>query len=125
WLIAEQGRLLVDLPTFAYPSWATNSVHLAGPLSAADLRLAGPDGVQRVQANVIGVVENQAPTRHLQCEVAVENGAIVPDPVHDLAKVALVERHRGTGSVQVGLVNGFGLPGCCALATTVAHDSHH
>lgn len=124
-LIAEQGRLLVELPAFAYPDWATNSIHLARPLTAADFRLAAPDGAQRVQANVIGVVENQAPTRHLQREVAVQNGEIVPDPAQDLAKIALVERHRGAGDVQIGLVHGFGLQGRCALATTVAHDSHH
>lgn len=124
-LIAEQGRLLVELPAFAYPDWATNSIHLSRPLTAADFRLAAPDGAQRVQANVIGVVENQAPTRHLQREVAVQNGEIVPDPAQDLAKIALVERHRGAGDVQIGLVHGFGLQGRCALATTVAHDSHH
>ena len=43
----------------------------------------------------------------------------------DLAKVALVERHRGSGQVQVGLVHGFGFNQPCAVATTVAHDSHH
>jgi adenine deaminase len=43
----------------------------------------------------------------------------------DLAKIALVERHRGTGVVRVGLVSGFGFVEKCAVATTVAHDSHH
>ncbi len=43
----------------------------------------------------------------------------------DLAKVALVERHRRTGRVQVGLVQGFGFTEPCAVASTVAHDSHH
>jgi adenine deaminase len=39
--------------------------------------------------------------------------------------VAVVERHEGTGRVQVGLVHGFGFNKQCAIATTVAHDSHH
>jgi adenine deaminase len=43
----------------------------------------------------------------------------------DLAKIALVERHRGTGGVKVGLVSGFGFTEKCAIASTVAHDSHH
>ena len=38
--------------------------------------------------------------------------------------MALVERHRSTGRVQVGLVQGFGFTEPCAVATTVAHDSH-
>lgn len=124
-LIAEEGALRVELPAFAYPDWAVRSIHLARPVTAVDFRLAAPEGAQRVQANVIGVVENQAPTRHLRRELAVENGEIGPDPQQDLAKIALVERHRGAGEVQVGLVHGFGLQGRCALATTVAHDSHH
>jgi adenine deaminase len=124
-LVAEQGRLLVALPAFPYPDWAVRSIHIARPLTAADFRLEAPEGAQRVQANVIGVVENQAPTRHLQRELSVGNGQIEPDPGQDLAKIALVERHRGAGDVQVGLVHGFGLQGLCALATTVAHDSHH
>jgi adenine deaminase len=43
----------------------------------------------------------------------------------DLAKIALVERHRATGKVTVGLVNGFEFTRKCAIASTVAHDSHH
>jgi len=43
----------------------------------------------------------------------------------DLAKIALVERHKATGGVMVGLVSGFGFKDKCAIGSTVAHDSHH
>jgi len=76
-------------------------------------------------ANVIGIIENQAPTRHLRFDMPVNNGDLRPDLERDLAKIALVERHAGTGRVQVGLVHGFGLTQSCAIASTVAHDSHH
>jgi adenine deaminase len=124
-LIAAEGRLLVDLPTFPYPDWATSSVHFARPLTAADFRLEAAGTGDQVRANVIGVVENQAPTRRLLREVAVTGGEIRADPARDLAKIALVERHQATGTVQLGLVEGFGLQGRCALGTSVAHDSHH
>jgi adenine deaminase len=78
-----------------------------------------------VQANVIGVVENQAPTRHLKVDLPVVAGEVRADPAQDVCKVALVERHQGTGEVQVGFVSGFGLNVPCAIASTVAHDSHH
>ncbi len=123
WL-AENGRWTVDLPTYTYPAWASQSVRLARQLTAADFRLpsrANPT----VKAHVIGVVENQAPTRHLVMEVPVLNGEVRPSVEQDIAKVALVERHRGTGEVQVGLVHGFGFTEPCAVASTVAHDSHH
>jgi adenine deaminase len=79
----------------------------------------------KVKAHIIGVIENQAPTQHLVMEVNVVKGEVSPDIERDILKVALVERHKGTGEVQVGLVNGFGLDQPCAIATTVAHDSHH
>ncbi len=91
---------------------------------AADFRLLAP-GEGSYTANVIGVIENQAPTRHLHIEVEAKQGEVSIDLSRDLLKIALVERHKGTGRVKVGLVQGFGLKVSCAIATTVAHDSHH
>jgi adenine deaminase len=99
-------------------------VNLGKELKAEDFRLPAPDK-PKVTANVIGVVENQAPTKHMRVEVGVENGEISVDMEKDIIKIALVERHKGTGGVQVGLVHGFGFNVPCGLATTVAHDSHH
>lgn len=78
-----------------------------------------------MRANVIGIIENQAPTRRLILEVDVQDGELRADPGRDLAKLAVIERHHGTGQVALGLVTGFGLQGRCAIASTVAHDSHN
>ncbi|HNB51615.1 MAG TPA: adenine deaminase C-terminal domain-containing protein, partial [Anaerolineales bacterium] len=85
----------------------------------------GGRGGRGVRANVIGVIENQAPTRHLRVEVTPEDGEVKVDMARDLAKIALVERHRATGEVKVGLVQGFRFTARGAIATSVAHDSHH
>lgn len=126
-IFAREGKLVEELPVFTYPDWATKSVKLGRGLTASDFELkighAGDNG--KVQANVIGVVENQAPTRHLKMELAAQNGKLAADISKDLAKIALVERHKGTGEVQVALVHGFGFNVSCAVGTTVAHDSHH
>ena len=74
---------------------------------------------------MIGVIENQAPTKHLTFDVQLENGEIKVDMQRDIAKVALVERHKGTGRIMMGLVSGFGFTSKCAIASTVAHDCHH
>ncbi|HEX4297973.1 MAG TPA: adenine deaminase C-terminal domain-containing protein, partial [Devosia sp.] len=47
------------------------------------------------------------------------------DRGQDVAQVAVVERHKGTGRVVNGFVSGFGYTADCAVAATVAHDSHH
>ncbi len=130
-LIVESGKWKVSLPKFTYPSWATNSVHLKKRLKAEDFKLPSPltplpqgEG-QGVRANVIGVIENQAPTRHLTFDLQPINGEIKPDMKQDIAKIALVKRHKGMSGVMLGLVSGFGFTEKCAIASTVAHDSHH
>lgn len=122
--IAYQNcEISVDLPERDYPDWAIRSVHFPRPFTASSFPLVA-EGVERVIANVIGIIENQAPTQHLVFEMVVADGEVRPDVYRDIAKVALVERHRPTGRVQVGLVHGFGFKTACAVATTVAHDSH-
>ncbi len=125
-VIAEEGVWKEELPVVAYPAWATQSVHLSRPLTAQDfvLKADGEHGIEWT-ANVIGIIENQAPTRHLRIPVTINAGEVHIDMKRDLAKVALVERHHGSGRVTVGLVNGFGFTEKCAIASTVAHDSHH
>ena len=121
---AKDGRLLLEMPSATYPAWATHSVHLLRPLAAADFRLAAGHLGPEAAAHVIGVIENQAPTRHLKMSVAVTGAEVRPDLKQDIAKLAIVDRHHATGKVSVGLVHGFGFTARCAVATTVAHDCH-
>ena len=124
-VIAERGEWQVKLPKFKYPSWATKSVKLKRRLKAEDFSLRVKGQRSQVTANVIGVIENQAPTKHLTFDLQPENGEIKADMTRDIAKIALVERHKGTGGITMGLVSGFGFNSKCAIASTVAHDSHH
>jgi adenine deaminase len=122
--VAEAGELKIALESFSYPEDVKSSIHLGKQLTAADFMLSSEEDGS-VMANVIGVIENQAPTRHLRFEVEIRDGEVHADLENDLAKVALVERHKGTGEIQVGLVQGFGFDTGCAISSTVAHDSHH
>jgi len=126
-ILVETGQWQIELPPISYPEWAKKSMNIKGPLSAEDFRLPVDDDIssEKLLANVIGVVEGQAPTKHLKIPVTAENGEILTNLEEDLSKIALVERHQATGEVVVGLVSGFGLTGMCAIGSTVAHDSHH
>lgn len=46
------------------------------------------------------------------------------NPDQDIVKLAVVERHKGTGNVGLALIGGYGIVGG-AVATTIAHDSHN
>ncbi len=123
--VAVEGEIRVACPHLDWPRDVRQTVNLARPVTAADFVVAAPAGRNRVRARVIGVVENQAPTRALTAELAVADGVVEPDEAQDVAQIALVERHRGTGGVVNGFVGGFGYRGRMAIASTVAHDSHH
>jgi adenine deaminase len=122
-VLAERGRLTADVPPYFYPDWAKSTVKLGKKLAAADFDIGAPAAASRVKVRVIGVVENQAPTRALERELPVRDGKVGSEG--DVCQIALVERHRGTGKVTNGFVAGFGYDKPCAIASTVAHDSHH
>lgn len=129
-LIARDGQWQQELPAYPYPDWVKHSVKLKRKLTADDFKIKVNNRSSSIIANVIGIIENQAPTRHLRLELTPENGEICSSlftrhSSPDIAKAALVERHHAAGGVQVALVSGFGLKAKCAIATTVAHDSHH
>lgn len=117
-LVARDGELLASLPTQRDRAMQ-NSIRL--PALTPDrfaLRHAGGP------ARAIGLMPGQITTRQLIVTPRVENGAAMPDPDGDLAKLVVIERHGRSGRVGVGLVHGFGLKRG-ALASTVAHDSHN
>ncbi|HDQ73532.1 MAG TPA: adenine deaminase [Chloroflexi bacterium] len=76
------------------------------------------------QMRVIGVVPDQVVTTRLLQSPKVVDGIAVADPERDLLKLAVIERHRGTGNVGLGFVRGMGLKRG-ALAGSVGHDAHN
>ena len=81
-----------------------------------------PEG--KGQVRVIGVIPGQILTEKRVLAPTLDKGRPVADAERDLAKLAVIERHRGTGNVGLGLVQGLGLT-AGALASSVGHDSHN
>jgi adenine deaminase len=119
--VAQNGEIAVSCPHLDWPEDARQTVHLGKTLSKDDFTIKSTREVET--ARVIGVVENQAPTKALTAEMIVENGTVSAQ--NGISQIALVERHQGTGGVVNGFVSGFGYQGDMAIASTVAHDSHH
>ena len=122
-IVAEDGVCRAPLPDFVWPEDARRTVHMKRDLTAADFDIAAPGAANQVRARVIGVVENQAPTQALTADLPVRDGLV--DASGAVCQIALVERHRATGGVTNAFVSGFGYDVPCAVASTVAHDSHH
>ncbi len=116
-VVAREGQ-----PTFetrsTIPAALLQTVHLA-PLGLEHLRLPAES-----KMTAVGAIPGQIVTRKLEVEPKIMNGLAVADPERDLLKLVVVERHRATGRVGVGLVQGFGLKRG-ALASSIAHDAHN
>lgn len=121
--VAIDGKITVDCPHFDWPDSARQTVHMGKMLGATDFEIKAPSGKNKVTAKVIGVVENQAPTEALTADLPIKDGIVEGEG--GVCQIALVERHRATGDVVNGFVSGFGYTGQMAIASTVAHDSHH
>jgi len=118
-LVFKRGRPIGEIPRPEVPEWVKHTVRIQ-PVAASDFAVSWDEGAARV----IGVVPDQIVTEALVEEPTVVDGRIVADPERDLAKIAVVERHLGTGRIGLGLVRGFGLR-AGALASTIAHDAHN
>jgi adenine deaminase len=97
----------------------TNTVKVK-PFKLEALRLKAKGNI----APVIEIVPGQIVTKKRTMKVKIENGNIIPDIKRDILKLVVVERHKRTGNIGLGLVKGFGLKRG-ALASSIAHDSHN
>ena len=72
-----------------------------------------PNGSQ----GVIGLVAGEI--------ISTDNGrAEAIDPEKDILRIAVIERHKGTGHIGLGYIQGYGLKSG-AVATSISHDSHN
>ncbi|MDH4229943.1 MAG: adenine deaminase [Nitrospirota bacterium] len=117
-LAFHKGRILVPVPQHADPQ--VRGRVKVGTITPECFCITIPGR----RAHVIGITENQLGTRDLVMDVTVKDGEVVADPLQDILKVAVVERHHASGNIGLGLVHGMGLMRG-AMASTVSHDSHN
>jgi adenine deaminase len=116
-VVAEDGRFTGRLVKAPAPKMKSMQM---GRIAADSFAIPSGSG----PARVIGVIPHQIVTRALRLLPKIEGGKVISDTERDILKMAVVERHKGTSNVGLGLVQGFGLA-YGALATSVAHDSHN
>jgi adenine deaminase len=122
-VVAERGKLKIKLPTRRPPSFARKTMKLKRKVNAEDFKIMVKKAGS-VKARVIGIVEGQIVTSQRIERLAARGGAVLPDVKCDIAKVAVVERHRATGNIGLGFVRGFGIRRG-AMASSVGHDAHN
>ena len=118
--VAEDGKILL-------PSMARTT--LSSPLrrklrikaiKREDLLLRSDQPLTKV----IQLIPGQIVTKKVMKKVVLKDGVAYPNLKEDVIKIIVVERHRATGNMGIGFVQGFGLKKG-AIGSTVAHDSHN
>jgi len=118
-IVLKRGQAVQEITPTEVPEWVTQSVRIQ-PVVAEDFQVAWEGG----SARVIGLIPGQIVTEALVEELRAEDGLALADPSSDLAKIAVIERHLGTGRIGLGFVRGFGLRRG-AFASTFSHDAHN
>jgi adenine deaminase len=123
-LVAKDGRLAADvIATAGTASECRNSVMLP-ELNEESFRISIPPQCEKL--NVIGIIPNKLESIRLELGISEpESGDhFEPSPEDDLIKIAVVERHRASGNIGLGILKGLGIKEG-AIGTTIAHDSHN
>ena len=117
-LIARGGSYLLPPPKISTKE-LTDTVRIK-PFGIEALKLTA----RGESLPVIEIIPGQIVTKKRIEQVKVKDGAITPDLEEDILKLVVVERHKASGNIGLGLVKGFGLKRG-ALASSIAHDSHN
>ena len=119
-LVAKGGKILEKGGTDASDEKVKGSLNIKN-LTLGSFRLPLGTG----KAKVIGIIPGGVVTELLEEDVGRDSDGLWQyEEDRDILKLAVIERHKGTGNVGVGLIKGYGLKEG-AVATTISHDSHN
>lgn len=118
-LVAQEGKYLPEIERYDISS-VKGSVVLKD-FSKDKFKM----NLKSNHVNVIGILPGGVVTEKLTAEIELDaNGEFVFNPEADIVKVAVLERHKGTGNVACGFLKGYGIKEG-AVALSIAHDSHN
>ncbi|SPD75559.1 Adenine deaminase [uncultured Desulfobacterium sp.] len=117
--LVEDGRLVSFPKSNRISPFSSSTLNIA-PLNRDSLLIPH----QGEKARIIEIIPGQIITKMVFDNVKSDNGFVVSDTASDTIKLCVVERHRGSGRIGLGLVRGLGLKNG-AIASSVSHDSHN
>lgn len=128
-IVAEDGKITVsmsenNMSDRDYQEWKRaketvyNSVNI-GEVEESDFQLP-----EARRYRVMELVPDQITTEKKEVKCSGEKLSLKEMKEKDLVKLAVVERHKASGRVGLGLLKGYGLKRG-AVATSIGHDSHN
>jgi adenine deaminase len=118
-LVAENGKMLSPVIQIKKSPKAKGSIRIKAPKKEAFLLRSDQPLVK-----VIQLIPDQIVTKKIMKKIHLKDGVAHPNIKEDILKIVVVERHKATGNVGIGFIQGFGLKKG-AIGSSVAHDSHN
>lgn len=122
-IVAEDGKMTIDLPKYTFPEKATHTMHIKDPITPASF-LIPTTQKDHVEVRVMEIIPERVGNYERHMMLPVMDGNIPADLAQDVLKIVVFERHHETGTKGYGFVKGFGIKKG-AMASTVAHDAHN
>jgi adenine deaminase len=119
-LVAEDGAMRPEIVLANRPAPAAVASSVNVDWSKVDFRVPARGSKIRV----IGALPDQLVTELRLLDATCADGLAVADASRDLLKMAVVDRHKASGAMGLGFIQGIGLRRG-AMAGTVAHDHHN
>lgn len=127
-VVAKDGKLLVDIAPLDYPDFALNTMNIKKVFAPIDFVIKSDIENGDVTTNVIEIIEEKAPNKHIKVSMKSENFLVSSSVKDDIVKVFSIDRHNknNTDNIAIGrgFVKGFSIKHG-AIASTVAHDCHN
>jgi adenine deaminase len=123
-VVARERKLVTKLIPPSYEERFLKTVKVGRRLKKEDFEIKTSVKEGKVKVRVIEALEGNVLTKSRVEELDVRDNLVLPDERRNIYKVAVVERHKGTGNIGLGFVMGFGFK-LGAVASTIAHDTHN
>jgi adenine deaminase len=122
-LVVDDGEYIGKHLDYDYSEFA-GKVNTGKKFQPDDFKIIAAENKKSLDVKVIETVRDSLETKQKIMPFAVYDKELRADPENDIAKIAVIERHKATGSYSLGFVEGLGIRKG-AIASTVAHDSHN
>lgn len=120
-VVAENGKLVGDIPNLEWPDWVKQTVHV-GALTPDKLTVKANGSSARIR--IIELIKDQIINHCIVENMPVVQNIVAVDPERDILKMICVDRHKASGTVGIGFVRGFGIKKG-AIGGSVSHDHHN
>jgi len=124
-MVIKDGQVAAADKTAIFEFCAADSKPLSRSINICDSQRISFD--IRLKGNLVHVIKlqpNDIVTLDRLRSVNVVKGRFSFDKESDIIKLAVIERHKSTGNVGLGLLEGYGLKNG-AIAMSISHDSHN